>query len=281
MAAKTSSTTPAADYAIQSVIWLANRYGCFITGSFLREHVSAYLNDPGLPYYVALNNVIIEGSWTYKRFIAKGDMVKVIMSIHDLRAFIYELKRLGLNVTSTKEHMRAAPDISFGDFGVETVDGTFTLRVHWKDISLEDSRFYPDTTPPIRRPIRLEDFESIVEFECDNLVLNPSMGTVATMIPNRTIQNVLDMTKNKVTVLRRNDPQQTSKLFDLGWTVVDRCATVVDNNPQCPETCVICLEEFSKPHIKRSCCNARYHFVCITRVLCTSTQCPMCRSPIP
>jgi hypothetical protein len=224
--------------------------------------------------------VILKGSWPYKRFIAKGDMVKVIMSIHDLREFINELKRLGL-VSKMKGQMRAAPDISFGDFGVETVDGTFTLRVHWKDISLEDSRFYPDTTPPIRRPIRLEDFESIVEFECDNLVLMPSMGTVTTIIPNITIHNVLYQTKKKVTVLRRNDPQQTSKLVDLGWTVVERCVTVVDNNPLSrPETCIICLDELSKPHLKRSCCNARYHIACYTRVLCTSAQCPMCRSPL-
>lgn len=284
-ATATTSATPEADHAVKCVLWLAEKYGWFITGSFVREHVSAYLNDPIVPYDVALNNVIVNGSWPYKRYIAKGNMIKVIMTIADLTCLV-ELKRdMGLKVITTKEHKTVSPDadISYNDFGIETADGSFTLRVHWKDITWDESRFgygyayRPDT----RKPVRLEDFESILEFECDNLVILPS-GKVKTIIPNNTIRNVLEQSKKKMTVLRRNDPQQTSKLVDLGWTVIDRRVTYIQRNPLTdrspPETCVICLDECTHTHIKRSCCNARYHCKCYGKVLNTSTQCPMCRS---
>jgi hypothetical protein len=244
-----------ANHTIQSIVWLTQKYGWFITGSFVREHASTYLNDPVVPYEVARKN-IVNGLWPFHRSNPKAYMIDLIMPKSDLARLNFDMKAMGLKVNTQQQH-KVHENISYGDYNMETI----TLRVHWHDEE---------------KQVRLADFEPILEFECDNLVILPN-GKVTTMIPNNTVLNVLDQSKKRMTVVRRHDLKQTSKLSGLGWTIIDRQVTYVQRNTP-SESCIICLEKFGQVHMKRSCCNAQYHCKCYTQVMNTSKHCPMCRS---
>lgn len=68
--------------------------------------------------------------------------------------------------------------------------------------------------------------------------------------------------------------------MDLGWTVLDAHTRLLCHRGEEEEVCIICLDECNDLHIKRSCCNARYHRDCYNQAIKKSSRCPMCRTPI-
>ncbi len=102
---------------------------------------------------------------------------------------------------------------------------------------------------------------------------------------NKIVRDILAKRAVVATSCSRLPFYRVNKMLRKGYTVSAHSCTVVQNDADnASEVCIVCHESLSdnhnRHHMKRLCCNARYHPTCFERVLDQgfTEGCIMCRS---
>ena len=134
---------------------------------------------------------------------------------------------------------------------------------------------------------------SKLDFRCNGLVLNKDGISLCDDLKNglgplgvhRTLMNVFDDIKNKRAVVENLKSTRWDKMEAKGWDLV---GASVEKVKKVGEECLICLQDIDPDGVhKLQCCNAYYHFDCLsrqitypTRGIVDSGKCTHCRQPI-
>lgn len=128
-----------------------------------------------------------------------------------------------------------------------------------------------------------------VDFECNGLLLThsglqmsphlyPELSAVQRSVK---LQVVMQDIKNRRAVYVDNNAPayRVAKMQEKGWYMPMKHITVVDNDPEDQDVCVVCHEDVAGKHFKLTCCSALYHKECMEKVLMSqySNTCIMCK----
>lgn len=139
-------------------------------------------------------------------------------------------------------------------------------------------------------------FMTDLDFECNGLYISKYGISIAEELVKETcelakfrkISKIVDDIIHRVAIYCHpinTENIRIQKLIDRGWTIKDSkgCVTsICDNNYE--GYCIICHENVPNTHFKMTCCDARYHTICIQKSIECSLQtgqCIMCKTFMP
>lgn len=144
-----------------------------------------------------------------------------------------------------------------------------------------------DSVPP---------FDNTLDFACNGLVMNIDGVSMCSEIKkgmspfgiHRTFQGILSDIYEKRAKLITLKEHRWNKMAEKGWDLLGGNIEKIRSIDESETTCTLCLDAISKSDIyKFSCCNAKYHRVCIAKIMTKGVaavvdtdRCPHCRQTI-
>jgi hypothetical protein len=281
----------------------AQCYNVYAFGDFIREQAHTFMNK----HYPAtsMNSIIHNDTWLYRVRNTNVDVIDLVCDKYKARAVLENVVGNGVKLMSYHYERINVCVAHLVPTAKDFVKYPHT-EADMAPIKIRFWLLHPDVyTGDVRD---LDAIQHMVSFGCDNLAVSPS-GVLTTIVGSgrgttSDVPKTLEDIKMRVATsvppaarMKKTPPPpfvaeeaalKAGELRRLGWTMLDPKASLVLSNATASavtedEVCVICLDECDGWHVKRSCCNARYHRGCYANVRAhpTSRRCPMCRQPMP
>lgn len=139
--------------------------------------------------------------------------------------------------------------------------------------------------------VKTPPFDDSLDFECNGLVMTDDggvglceelkKGLNAFGICRRLAGIMSDIRENKAVLVRLKE-NRWDKMADKGWNVIGSNIEKVKNDKG--DTCTLCLCDDEDVDYKFTCCNAKYHSVCMAKIITNgqtavadTNRCPHCR----
>jgi hypothetical protein len=258
---------------LRSVIDAIQKTQCDIVGEFVRNQAYRYLAD--VPIEVALHNMTVLGCWPYNQLATHDPIViDVALSSEDDARLVAKLRSKD-DIKILHETHHAPTNVICN---VRTLHCARCNESKSENVLVNVNLHVPKEKSAVKPAMLLP-----IAFDSDCLVIRPTGRIDLKVVPRSSDLNassILRRLKRRIVVTLKHDVLKCREMFRNDWYVQDIKGIAVDPNDEEEESCILCLGTCQSKHLKRTCCNARYHVACFKTMQVTMDRCPMCRDPL-
>jgi hypothetical protein len=260
---------------LRSVIDAIQKTQCDIAGEFVRHQAYRYLADHNVPIDIAVHNMTVLGCWPYNQLATHDPIVlDVALSSEDDARLMSKL-RSNDDIKILNETHHASTNV---------ICNVRTLHCAHRSKS-ENALVNVNLHVPKEKSAVKPEMLLPIAFDTDCLVIRPTgridlKSVTRPMSSDFHVSSILRRLKRRIVVTLRHDFLKCREMFQNDWYVQDIKGIAVDPDEKEEESCIICLGTCQWKHLKRTCCNARYHVACFKTMQVTMDRCPMCRDPL-